>query len=985
LCLIAMAVAGGGARAAGSFEGIFQYVHGDSPDFASPGQHAFMLTTSDGSTHDLAPLPGAFDVGPDDLQGETVRVQGYRDPKGTIHASDVSPTDQGFSPADESPITGSTPWAVLLCKYSNISAETNPLSYYTALMDNNFPRLDHYWRAQSYNAINLIGTQAHGWFTLPQTESYYTNPANSNSTNLTNLAQDCTNAANPTVNFAPMTGIIVMVNGAVTGGAGGWGGGRHLTLDGVTKVWPFAWMPSSGHWSGVVAHEMGHGYGLPHSSAQPYPSGGDYQSDWDVMSSGFWNVGATYAPYSSAGTGTIAYHKDKLGWVSATRKFTPASGSATTITLWPLGNAAPPGSQHLMAQIPIGATSRFYTVEARRKLPAPNYDGGVPADGVVIHEVDSTRSADALVVDLDGVYNQFPDPGEIWLPGETFVDSANGVSVEILTSNADGSFDVRIGLNVAAVIAQHTGTDTTVTEDGATDTYTVRLNSQPTANVTVTAVHSGGQVSLSGPLTFTSANWATPQSVTVTAVDDTTAETSPHTALVTHDATSPDPLYNGTGLAPLTVNILDNEPVASVSPATIAFGNVEVGTQSPSQTITVTNAGQGTLAIGAVAITGTNAGDFQKTSDTCSGSSRAAGQSCTIGVALTPSTTGLRSASVTIPHNAGGSSTVSLGGNGVQAAASLTPTSMSFGSATVGQQTGSQTATLTNTGTATLTLSTSFAGINPSDFLRVGGTCGSSLGAGGSCTILVAFKPTAPGSRSASLLVTSNAPGSPHAVALSGTGVAAPTLSLNRTTVAFGNVEQGFTSPPQSIIVTNTGGATLNIGTITISGAFASAFIKSSDTCSNAAVAPSTSCTIGVSFRPAALGGHNATLTIPSNAAGSPHTVALSGLGVDTIKPLSAFTTTPGSIKVAGLDRVEGGTTDAGSGVSRVMVYFTDLLGRTTQTLASLSCNAAKTSCTWTAPIALLLLPGIYSVNARATDVAGNVETPGPTISIMVM
>ncbi|HEX9697697.1 MAG TPA: choice-of-anchor D domain-containing protein [Actinomycetota bacterium] len=986
LCLVAVAVSGGGARAATSFDGVFQLVHGDSLDFTS-GRHAYMLTKADGSTDDIAPLPGAFEVPPDALQGEQVHVEGYRDIDGTIHASEVSPADQGFSPDLESAVSGSTAWAVLLCKYSNISAETNPLSYYNTLMDGTYPRLDHYWKAQSYNLINLTGTASYGWVTLPQTESYYTNASNTDSTNLTNLSNDCTAAVDAAVNFTSFHGIIVMVNGAVTGGAGGWGGGRFMTLDGTTKTWPFAWMPSTGHRPGVIGHEMGHGFGLPHSSALPYAGpNDDYHSRWDVMSTGFWNAGAPYAPYNSVGTGTIAYHKDKLGWVSASRKFTPASGSLTTITLWPLADAAPTGSQYLMAQIPIGATSRFYTVEARKKRSGEYYDGGVPADAVLIHEVDTTRPADALVVDLDGEYTSFPDPGEIWVPGETFLDQPNGVSVEVLTANADGSYTVRIGLNAAGVTVAHTSGSTTVTEGGGTDMYSIVLNSQPAASVTVTPAHSGGQVTTSGPVTFTTSNWSTPKFVTVTAVDDAAPETSPHTAIITHTSSSTDALYNALPVASLTVNVFDNEPAAGVSPSTLAFGTVQVATQSASQTITVTNTGQGTLLIGTVTITGTNAGDFVKTSDACTGASRTAGQSCTIGAAFKPTVTGARTATVSITHNAaGGSSVVSLSGTGVQPAVTLTPSSLSFGSISVGQQTTSQTVTLSNTGTGTLSMTTSFGGTNPGDFLRTGGTCGSSLAPGAGCSILVAFKPTASGARSATLVVTSNAPGSPHTVALGGTGVLAPTLSLNRTSIAFGNVELGTTSAAQSVIVTNTGGSNLVVGTVTISGSFATAFVKTSDTCSGAAVVPGGTCTIGVSFRPGALGGHVASLSIPSNASGGPHAVALNGIGADTARPQSTFTTASASIKAAGIDRIDGTATDAGSGIFRVTVYFTDLAGRTTQTLASVSCNAAKTSCSWSAPIALLLLPGIYSVNARATDVAGNVETPGPTIQIFVM
>ncbi|MGH2829787.1 MAG: choice-of-anchor D domain-containing protein, partial [Actinomycetota bacterium] len=653
LALLAGVVAGGGARAATSFEGIFQIAYGDSLDFQS-GWQVYSLTEPGGSTHAVDALPSAFDSSPDSLHGDRVRIEGFQDAQGTVHASDVQSAEspgEGPGPA----ITGSTAWAVLLCKYSDIPAETNPLAYYNSLMDGTYPRMDNYWRAQSYNLINLTGTASYGWFTLPQTQAYYTNPANTDSTNLTNLSNDCTAAANPTVNFSPFYGIIVMVNGTVTGGAGGWGGGRYMTLDGVTKTWPFAWMPSTGHRPGVLGHEMGHGYGLPHSSALPYagPSD-DYHSDWDIMSSGFWTEAPGYAPYTSVGTGTISLHRDRLGWIAGARKFAPASGTETTITLWPLNDPLPGGSQYQMSQIPIPSSTHFYTVEARKKrIGTPYYDNGIPSEGIVLHEVNpdtggTGRSADALVVDLDGDYTANPDPGEVWVPGETFVDAPNRISVAVLSANPDGSYQVRIGRDAAGVTVSHTGGSTQVFEGGATDTYTIVLNSQPTASVTVTPAHAGGQVTLSGAVTFTTVNWNVPQSVTVTAVNDTTPEPSPHSAVITHTASSADPIYAGIPVAALTASVIDNDPGASVSPASLVFGNQTVGTQSTTQTVTVTSSGGGTLVIGAVTIAGT---DFVKTSDGCSGQSKPPGTSCTIGVAFAPGSTGAKVGTLSIPHN----------------------------------------------------------------------------------------------------------------------------------------------------------------------------------------------------------------------------------------------------------------------------------------------------------------------------------------------
>jgi len=113
----------------------------------------------------------------------------------------------------------------------------------------------------------------------------------------------------------------------------------------------------------------------------------------------------------------------------------------------------------------------------------------------------------------------------------------------------------------AGVIITQSGGSTDVTEGGATDTYTVVLQSQPTADVTVTATPDA-QVSVSPTtLTFTSANWSVAQTVTVTAVDDVLVEGA-HTGTISHSAASADPNYNGIPVANVTATITDNDTMS---------------------------------------------------------------------------------------------------------------------------------------------------------------------------------------------------------------------------------------------------------------------------------------------------------------------------------------------------------------------------------------------------------------------------------------
>ena len=110
----------------------------------------------------------------------------------------------------------------------------------------------------------------------------------------------------------------------------------------------------------------------------------------------------------------------------------------------------------------------------------------------------------------------------------------------------------------AGVTIVEAGGATAVTEGGATDSYTVVLNAQPTATVTVTLTP-GSQVSVTAPgnqLSFTTGNWNSAQTVTVTAVDDAIVEGA-HGATITHTASGGG--YTGVSIADVSVTITDND------------------------------------------------------------------------------------------------------------------------------------------------------------------------------------------------------------------------------------------------------------------------------------------------------------------------------------------------------------------------------------------------------------------------------------------
>ena len=134
----------------------------------------------------------------------------------------------------------------------------------------------------------------------------------------------------------------------------------------------------------------------------------------------------------------------------------------------------------------------------------------------------------------------------------------------VATGNSDGSWFLnRVGDDIAGTAGVTVSeTALTVTEEDATgDTYTVVLDSEPTANVVVTVGGYSGTDVTPNPatLTFTNLNWETARTVTVTAGND--ADTANDSVSLTHSAASTDSDYSGISIAGVTVTVNDNDTV----------------------------------------------------------------------------------------------------------------------------------------------------------------------------------------------------------------------------------------------------------------------------------------------------------------------------------------------------------------------------------------------------------------------------------------
>lgn len=340
------------------------------------------------------------------------------------------PTAKAYDKA----VLGNTVWVTLMCKFSDIATEQKSLSFFQSQYGNSQGQLDHFWREVSYGKINLTGSSAYGWFTLPQPRSYYIG----SSANLNQLFDDCVAAANPSVNFAAnggVQGINMMFNGDLDGYA--WGGGRSATLDGINKRWSVTWNPP---WSfnnlAPLAHEMGHGYGLPHANN----SDGDsdpYDNPWDVMSSAWRNANSN-PTYGTVAKHLNTYSRERLGWIAPARMLTVSTVVPSSAIQ--LDRASMTGStnpQMLVLRVPGEPATRYYTVEARKRVGY--YDANLAGNAVIIHAVNTGRkepswSVDTAVPPADVANNE----GSMFKPGESWRSPGGHFQVSVLSENANG-------------------------------------------------------------------------------------------------------------------------------------------------------------------------------------------------------------------------------------------------------------------------------------------------------------------------------------------------------------------------------------------------------------------------------------------------------------------------------------------------------------------------------------------------------------------
>ncbi|MFL5926696.1 MAG: choice-of-anchor D domain-containing protein [Gaiellaceae bacterium] len=214
-----------------------------------------------------------------------------------------------------------------------------------------------------------------------------------------------------------------------------------------------------------------------------------------------------------------------------------------------------------------------------------------------------------------------------------------------------------------------------------------------------------------------------------------------------------------------------------------------------------------------------------------------------------------------------------------------------FGAQRVGAAASTpQTVTVTNTSPDPVKLgAAALAGANAADFAVTADTCSNkTIDAGSTCSAAVTFQPAAAGSR----LATLSFDGDDLSVLLSGTGTA-PVLSfgLGVTSLPFGSQRIG-TTMPHPVVITNDGTASLTFTGATLAGPNVSELAVGANGCLGLALSPGGTCTISVEFSPTTVGQKTAELRVADDAAGSPHTLPISGTGTVPVAVLSGSSLT---------------------------------------------------------------------------------------------
>jgi Abnormal spindle-like microcephaly-assoc'd, ASPM-SPD-2-Hydin/Beta-propeller repeat/Cep192 domain 4 len=336
---------------------------------------------------------------------------------------------------------------------------------------------------------------------------------------------------------------------------------------------------------------------------------------------------------------------------------------------------------------------------------------------------------------------------------------------------------------------------------------------------------------------------------------------------VSDNASSASQMVNltGAGAAPLLL-----------SPPSMSFGTITVGTSSAPKTETLTNNTGAALSIGFTA-SGNYTANGSGTNP-C-GVSLGAHAKCTMSVIFTPTANGSINGAVTVTYNSQFSPLeVALSGTGSGAPTSpltFSPAALSFTSQLIGTTSAVKVVTVTNSSTNAVTINTLSA---TGDYTATPGStnpCGGALAAGAKCTFNVSFSPSVNATIKGAVVIPDSSNVSPQIYNLSGSGVLP--LTMSPASLTFSAQSVGTISASKTVTLTNNQSTTLTLNGLSGTGDYSVA--PGGTLPCGGTIAAHGKCTMNVTFAPTAKGTIKGVVTITHDANGSPQVVGLTGTG----------------------------------------------------------------------------------------------------------
>ena len=317
-------------------------------------------------------------------------------------------------------------------------------------------------------------------------------------------------------------------------------------------------------------------------------------------------------------------------------------------------------------------------------------------------------------------------------------------------------------------------------------------------------------------------------------------------------------------------------PSFTLSPVSLAFSSVAVGSTSTSRTVKLTHRGPTVPLLTISSIT--TSGDYSQTNN-CPGTINP-GTSCTITVTFTPNVAGVLSGALSVYDSFGNApQVVPMTGTGL-ASVSAAPSSLKL-SSPVGSASNPGTVTVANNTATGLSLSYSAS----TTFNAAPGSsngCARTLPANSNCTIAVTFTPEQPGTIYGSLTIAGAFPTQVVDLTGTATGGTGPALTFSPAKLVFKTPQAiGTTSTPLTVTMANKGTSAVAVSGLSASPGF-TATPSGTKPCSGS-LAVKANCTFQVTFTPPVTGLTDGSISVLNSGAINPLLYDVSGTGVNVV------------------------------------------------------------------------------------------------------